>query len=174
MIDLETLGTSPRAAVVAIGACTFDDPPGVERSTLYLAVDPASSQAQGGEVDARTAVWWMRQSPEAVRSTFPEEGAASIGGALLQLVTWVRELGEDVEIWGNPSTFDVVVLEEALRRSQLHLPWNHRAHRCYRTLRHLSDLPRPEPELAHNALSDALAQARHAEAILRALRGETT
>jgi hypothetical protein len=65
MLDLETMGTSPNAAIVAIGAVKFDPGTGELGGRFYQVVDLASSVAAGCVIDPDTVLWWMRQSPEA-------------------------------------------------------------------------------------------------------------
>jgi exodeoxyribonuclease VIII len=66
MIDLETLATSPNAAVLTIGAVKFDpfnietDNPTCEK--LYIKVDLDSCDALGLDVSEDTLEWWSQQS----------------------------------------------------------------------------------------------------------------
>lgn len=43
MLDLETMGSGPRAAIVAIGACCFEPETGRIGETFYQAIDLESS-----------------------------------------------------------------------------------------------------------------------------------
>ena len=54
MLDLETMGKGPDAAIVAIGACTFDIAAGKIGTTYYNRVDLASAVSAGGVIDAST------------------------------------------------------------------------------------------------------------------------
>jgi 3' exoribonuclease, RNase T-like len=164
MIDLETLGTAVNAAILGIGACTFNHE-GV-RSEFYLAIDPVSAAKQGGRIDMETVMWWMKQSEEARVAAF--EGTTHIGMALSQFSGWLKALGP-VKVWGNGASFDIVLLEQAFIRARIELPWSHKDHRCYRTLRSLVEVNYVPPKVAHHALHDALAQATHAEALFKSL-----
>jgi 3' exoribonuclease, RNase T-like len=164
MIDLETLGTAVNAAILGIGACTFGHEG--KRDEFYLAIDPVSSQRQGGRVDMETVMWWMKQGEEARDAAF--NGQTHIGMALSQFSAWVKALG-GVKVWGNGASFDIVLLETALQRSRIEIPWTHKDHRCYRTLRSMAEVPYEPSAIAHHALYDALAQARHAEALCKHL-----
>lgn len=171
MLDLETLSTAPDAAIISIGATCFgaEIPPAIGGGyDFYLAVDATSAQRAGGRVDADTVMWWMKQSDAALGAF---SAAASIEWALQQFTVWLSPWPK-ARIWGNGSDFDNVVLRSAYQRLGLRPPWEHRDNRCYRTLKNL----RPDIAIApvgthHNALDDAVAQARHAEAILAAMKG---
>ena len=69
MIDLETLATSPNAAVLTIGAVRFDpfnnDIGNPTCEKLYIRVDLDSCDELGLEVNDDTIAWWAQQSKEA-------------------------------------------------------------------------------------------------------------
>lgn len=171
MLDLETLSSEPDAAIVSIGLCTFSafGPGDFRPSTYYTAVRPKSAQAFGGRIDASTVAWWMRQS-ESAREIFAAEGK-SITDALLEVTAFVRGFARP-KIWGNGASFDNVVLRQAYKRLSIEAPWEWRDDRCYRTLKNMRpDVPFEPFGTAHNALDDAIAQARHAERIFAAMGG---
>ena len=69
MIDLETLATSPDAAILTIGAVRFDpfgreltDP---EMDSFYVRVDLDSCDEIGLVTNDDTIAWWANQSDEA-------------------------------------------------------------------------------------------------------------
>lgn len=126
MLDLETMGTRPDAAIIAIGAVTFDETGECEHA-FYTAVSLASSMQRGGTVDAATIQWWMARSDEA-RKVFTEECLA-IHHALHEFSTWLEAVSgginavNELEIWGNGADFDNVILTSAYRNAGLPLPW---------------------------------------------------
>ena len=77
MLDLETMGTGPNAAITAIGAVKFDPDKGEIVETFYFKVNLESSVKQGGVIDASTVIWWLGQNEEAraemqkKRQTYP-------------------------------------------------------------------------------------------------------
>lgn len=162
MLDLETMGTGPRAAIVEIGAVEFDCKTGAVGPLFYQAVDLATSVSMGGEMDASTVLWWMQQSDEA-RGAFAK-GGAHLSKALMDLSAWMHERGapDDVRVWGNGAAFDNVILASAYRAAMQLQPWRHWNDRCYRTIR--AQHPGVEMErigVHHNAAHDAESQARH-------------
>lgn len=61
MLDLETMGNGPDAAIVAIGAVEFDPDAQTVGERLDLLVDLASAVSGGGVMDPATVLWWLRQ-----------------------------------------------------------------------------------------------------------------
>ena len=166
MVDLETMGNGPSAAIVAIGAVEFDPGSGKLGREFYQEVSLEDSAANGGVIDASTVLWWMRQSDEARAAVYSKDGI-NLLPALLQFAQWLRECGPRVKVWGNGSPFDNVILRSAYGAVHMPPPWEHWNDRCYRTLKNL----RPGIKLErsgthHNALDDAITQAKHAMVIL--------
>jgi exodeoxyribonuclease VIII len=169
MLDLETMGTGPSAAIIAIGAVAFDLEAGTLGERFYEVVDLASSVAQGGVMDAATVLWWLGQSEEA-RDALRAPGMP-LPDALLQFSRWMGLNAnlKEVRIWGNGAAFDNVVLASAYDRAGIVRPWAFWNDRCYRTVKALH----PEVKMNragthHHALDDAQDQARHLIQMLRA------
>lgn len=151
MVDIETLGTDPGAAIVSIGAVRFDES-GIE-AQHFESVDIETAQAAGLSIDAATLSWWLGQSDEAREQLF--------GGN--QLRACLRRLSEfigDRVVWACSPAFDVVLLEAAYRAVKLSPPWRFYRCRDYRTWREtLSTWPdREQSGTDHNALDDAAYQ----------------
>ena len=174
MVDLETLSSAPDAAIVAIGAVTFNDGsiPAKDfvRQTFSMTIHARSAQITGGRISGETVAWWLQQ-PEAARLALFDD-PKTMTEALAGFSQWVKRQGETPRLWGNGASFDNVVLRAAYDRAMMDAPWEFRSDRCYRTLKVL------RPDIAfepygthHNALDDAFAQATHAERILAAIKG---
>lgn len=169
MLDLETMGTRPTAAIVAIGAVAFDVPTATVHSKFYTPVSLESAVAAGCDMDASTVLWWMKQS-DAARAAF-SGGGMQLVGALHAFSDWLSGLAppDDVQVWGNGAGFDNVLLASAYRIAGVPRPWKHWNDRCYRTVKAMY----PAVELVrvgthHNALDDAESQAKHLMAMLAA------
>jgi len=159
MLDLETMGNGPGAAIIAIGACYFGKH-GVGE-TFYRIVSLESSVQCGGIMDASTVLWWMQQG-DAARTEFSRKGV-EIVTALIEFAAWCDP---DAEVWGDGAAFDNVILASAYRRMNLPIPWKFWNDRCYRTVKSRSNVPMPPRKgTAHNALDDAINQAYHLIAI---------
>ena len=162
MLDLETMGNGPDAAIVAIGAVAFNPDSGQLGPEFLALVDLESSVASGGVMDPSTVLWWLRQSAPA-REAFTAP-AQPIQEALVSFTAWVESIApsDKIKVWGNGSEFDNVILAGAYRRARLPLPWQFWNNRCYRTVKGMF----PGPKIArtgthHNALDDARSQAVH-------------
>lgn len=168
MVDLETLGKQDGAALLSIGLWEmFPETKTVAESGHHILVDPTTCQRHGLHLDASTVLWWFAQSDEA-RSVHVDEKGNSKGMTLQSALCVVEEVvtGGDPEasvaIWGNGATFDNVLLRGAFNRADILPPWMFWNDRCYRTLAAtFKDVPRVQPEVAHDAMYDAKAQAIH-------------
>jgi hypothetical protein len=159
MIDLETLSTRPDAMIVSIGAVEFG--PGGLGDVFYGVVDPARSS---GHIDPATVAWWMRQS-DLARSIFSQSGDALSATlrALFDFIRanrWVYSLTPSCRIWAHGAAFDIPILENAIRREGLVVPWHYRAIRDTRTILDLAGIKvQGSEDSKHLALDDAAAQA---------------
>lgn len=179
MIDLETMGTNPSAAIISIGLVVFKttdtlDPEFLDE--LKLLVSLASSVANGGIIDPNTVMGWMQPEQEAARASLLGKRCmfGSIGSALNDVSHLIRHYSAIKPlplIWGNGAGFDNVILASAYRNAGLTVPWGHRRDRCFRTLKTLKpEYAALEPEfqgVKHSALADAKHQARWLNRILQ-------
>jgi exodeoxyribonuclease VIII len=169
MLDLETMGNGPNAAIIAIGAVEFDIRAQKIGERFYSVVDLATAVEAGGVMDVSTVLWWMQQSDQA-RAAFAR-GGDRVAEALKQFTIWManRALRDDVRVWGNGAAFDNVILASAYRRNGTPQPWRFWNNRCYRTLK--AQYPAVKMSRAgahHNAVDDAESQARHLLAMMHA------
>lgn len=167
MLDLETMGNGPEAAIVAIGAIAFDLEAGGLGPGYYNRVDLESAVQGGGVIDASTVTWWLQQGDEA-RLEIARAGGLPVAAALQSFAEWMDQTAIDAEVWGNGASFDNVILRGAYQRAGLTPPWAWWNDRCYRTIkagnRHV---PFERLGAHHNALSDATSQALHLIQMLR-------
>ena len=174
MIDLETLATSPNAAVLTIGAVKFDpfnietDNPTCEK--LYIKVDLDSCDALGLDVSEDTLEWWSQQSKEAQEEAFSTEGRIEIREAFNQLYkfSWGAK-----RVWSHGASFDTVICENIFRKLNKAVPWKFWEVRCTRTLFDIGIDPQRPPVLKHHALEDAWNQAVGVQNVFQRLRSST-
>lgn len=170
MLDLETMGTGPNAAIVAIGAVEFEltKTGGQLGDSFYQCISLESAMATGGQVDAGTVLWWLKQS-DAARAMFAQP-AIHVDDALHKFLVWMSQRGEskNLRVWGNGASFDNVILASAYRRACMPLPWNSFNDRCYRTVKsmHPAAPAIQRTGTHHNAKDDAINQANHLIAML--------
>jgi hypothetical protein len=168
MLDLETLGTTPGCAILQIGAVAFD------RTTFDTRVHPlfeatisaASSEEHGFTASPSTAAWWASQPQEARDAVFPPDALSAYIG-LSNFWNWWKDsaLGVDTILW-TQGNFDAPILEAALAKVRLDIPWKFWNVRDTRTAydvllgpdgrKLIKSLPRRAP--AHTALGDAIHQ----------------
>lgn len=161
MLDLETLGTTPGSVILSIGAVKFGG--GEILDEFYGMVEPKSCVAIGMTIDIGTVQWWMEQHELVRFAAF--NGWRSLDDVLHEFSQWIG--CDDAEMWGNGAAFDNVCLAEAYRLAGIAQPWSFRGDRCYRTIKNLHPEIEFEPfGTAHNALDDAIAQAKHLMRIL--------
>ena len=174
MVDLETLGQGQTAAIVSIGAVTFEPTTGKIGSELYVIVD-AESAGKYGQIDASTVSWWMQQSEDA-REVFSAKKRKTLEGAL-DLFTYFVEMNTDrPRVWGNGASFDNVILGNAYRATGKEQPWKYYNDLDVRTVVALGKAIGIDPKKTmkregthHNALEDARFQAKYVSKVWQAL-----
>lgn len=158
MIDLETMGTTPDSAIVSIGAVVFDPRYGiVTDKVFYMELD---WESQNRLIDQETVEWWAEQSEEARAAHY---GLDDLDEALTLLAQW---LPKDAKVWGNGSTFDISMLEDAYRQLNIEIPWKFWNVRDCRTVLDMYESVRggfnkKSGGTLHNALDDAKYQAKY-------------
>lgn len=156
MIDLETLSTSPNAAVLTIGAIKFDpfnnelENPSCEK--FYVKVDIDSCDELELDVSNDTLDWWSKQSKEAQEEAFSTEGRIHIREAFNKFYKfcWGAK-----RVWSHGAAFDTVICENIFRKLNKAVPWSFWEVRDTRTLFDLGIDPQRPPVLKHHALEDA-------------------
>lgn len=178
MLDLETLDTASTAVVLSIGAVAFDPYSNEIGDTLYveLSQDIAMQQRNGRTISGDTVRWWMQQSEEARKVFAPTEGANGTTATGLRLFTdFLYANGKNnAKVWGNGADFDNVILGSLFESFDTPRPWSYSKNRCYRTMKGLGIGPREPVRIGtyHNALYDAITQAKHLQEIFKCL-GQT-
>lgn len=179
MVDLETMGSNPEAPIIAIGAVFFDPGTGKTGPELYQIVSLESAMEFGAKPDAATIIWWMKQSAEA-RAAITGGDAISLMDAIDNLDEFIHTNSANgikyVQLWGNGSSFDNVILRRAYEQvgAELSVPfWNDRD---VRTIVELGKVVGINPRYQipfdgdmHNALADARHQVKYVSAIWQKL-----
>lgn len=164
MLDLETWGTGNKAVPVSIGAVRFGADEILDR--FHVAIDPASCQAHGLEIDADTILWWFDPERDEARRNWLAMERVDIGSALNGFALWVQS-SPTLAVWGNGATFDNVILRSAYEVTGLDYPVRFWQDYCYRTMKSQSPVAMVRHGTHHDALDDAISQARHLQAIWR-------
>lgn len=181
MIDFETLSLKENSVLLSLGACVFDPATGETGETFYTAIDPRTQP--GRDISASTVLWWLEQDQAArdkltgaVKAAdllvdadpdsqewadLAEQAAIPIHHAAMAFNAWVGQF-EGVECWTNGGV-DHTWLNSMFEYSGFKNPIPFWKQRDYRTLKALyPDVKAETWGQAHNALDDAIKQAKHA------------
>ncbi|EMF1904218.1 3'-5' exoribonuclease [Raoultella ornithinolytica] len=175
MVDLETMGKKHNAPIVAIGAVVFDPATGSIGESFYKVVCLESSVNWGAVIDPSTVIWWLKQSSEA-RSASVNDDAIPLQDALLQFREFVSDNvaggSKKAQVWGNGASFDNSILRSSYDCIAEDYPWEYWNDRDVRTMVELGQAISFDPKTTipfegsrHNALADAIHQARYVSAI---------
>lgn len=168
MVDIECLSTEPDAAVISIGLCLFDAQQILASREILL--DPRLSP---GHRDARTISWWESQDPKVWEHAMSGKLAPSQACHTFREI--IQEWGVEI-LWANPPQFDIVILRNLFKVSDVEFPIHHANERDFRTMRKLAgqygiDYSEPyDRRVAHDAESDAVCQAQSLQIIVDAFR----
>lgn len=169
-VDLETLGRGAGCVVLSIGAVCVDETGlGAE---FYSEVSIRSCIEAGLQVEPATLEWWRGQGKTGTellaRCESPK--APGLGSVVDSFCSFVElECGSGARPWGNGASFDIPIIEAAIRATGRQVPWKFWDHRCHRTMRdHWLPWVSDEPFVGtkHHALQDARHQAKHLHRIM--------
>lgn len=161
MIDLETLGSNPKAPVVQIGMVFFTREGIQVQSELTVNFDDALKY---GEADGSTIKWWLQQDKAAQATLFVNERP------IKEVADIVQKLidAQNANFYWSHATFDFPILVSMFRSLGLKYPLPHKRCLDLRTLEMLAGPIEWEKRegVHHNALDDAAYQAKHAIKLL--------
>ena len=172
MLDIETLATTPDAAIISIGAVKFN-PNNLDdisdNDKFYCPTTIASNIEMQRAISGSTLEWWA--SPEQ-RDAWEEYHKSERQHLLSALDGFAQWFGPDsMPVWGNGATFDNVIMRDAFTKAGIRVPWTYRHDRCHRTMCAQADwLEFKRDGTYHNALDDAMAQARHLQKVTDTLK----
>jgi hypothetical protein len=160
VIDIETLSLRPNAIILSIGAVADSG------ETFYTELNWGAQLMAARHVDARTAIWWGKQTEQA-----PLLGEVFLWDCLEDLNQWLADYDKDkLYIWARGPQFDIVISGRCLPGMRPGIPWKYKNVRDVRTALHLSTVTDLfDPTRKHHALDDAIADMKNL-----ALRGFTT
>lgn len=184
MIDIETLGTRPKTAIVSVGVCTFNKNKIIKG--FHCELDLQQQLWSGRTVTADTLAWFMGQ-PDGVREVFKQKDAEGNPKRKIKADEFfimfdkfieasradVGETNQAIRVWGNGAHFDITILEDYY--DQFHhkkdkgIPWKFWGVWCFRTFNHLTNCKEmvKREGTHHNALDDAIYQAKCVMAVLQ-------
>jgi len=167
MTDIETLSKRKDAAVIAIGVVLFDEHRFL--GELELLIDPKLTP---GHRCPETLEWWGQQDPR----VFQRMSSGTMDPwAACQAFNHFLSNHQPEEIWASPPRFDLAILESLFEACGERWIVDHRKEQNLKTLRTIAkmmgiDYNRAyDDHKAHDALSDAKAQAGVVQIILQAI-----
>lgn len=181
MLDLESMGVSPRAALLQIGIAQFDINTGQIGNTLKVTIDLASSLHHGLEMNASTVAFWLsdkvtQEARDSVMAETHNDGKLGLPlrVALRQVSDFIKDNGIEY-IHGNGSASDCVWLRSSFEACNMPAPFTFRDDVCFRTIKTLCrragieyTLP-ADQDIPHDGLQDAIWQAKALHSMLNAL-----
>lgn len=176
MIDWETMGTGPRAAVVQLGAVLFNFHTGaMSPHPFFRDIDLVSSINAGGYCDRSTQEWWREQGGFKYGTA---TGPKDVTLVITDFARWLRgsgaPVGKSPRIWAHGPSFDVAIMEHHCHCLSLPVPWPYHMPRDTRTVYDLARERGWEKEpgvVAHHALQDCAAQIKMLMSALTSIRG---
>lgn len=176
MVDTETLGTKPGSIILSIGAVAFMPTGDGIGDKFYANIDSDSCKEVGLTFDQSTVDWWTRQG-EAAKKALTDPVPAALGIVASQFAAFYRRYAGG--IWSNGATFDIPLIEAAMRSLGKLPPWKYWDHRDTRTLFNVCGSVNDrdfvnqfrEGGVARHALDDAIAQAKAVQHCYRQISG---
>lgn len=169
MLDFETFGNGANACVVQVGACYFDRDTGQIGHTFKSNIDANSCVRQGGQIDASTVYWWLKQS-DTVRDGLDLDTHEN--NDFVKVLFQLNDFLKGAEnIWSH-ATFDFVILQTHLKKIGIIPSFSYRAARDIRTLLDIAGDTGAHARvgLHHDALDDCKTQVQYCVKALQVLK----
>lgn len=174
MIDLETLGTSTNSPVIQYGIVLFNigDMTDAQGSCGNVNLeDRYNDKEDKAGISYDTLRFWLETyDRRAMLSDLFNNSAAGLRE--VHILTDLEdkfnaECMEGFRVWGNAASFDIAIFKRRFAVFGKDAPFTFRQERCFRTIKKaFSDVPEPAfVGVRHNALDDAIHQARWLSAI---------
>lgn len=164
MIDIETLGLAASSKILSIGAVAFTIGTDVTYP-FYRTVETKAGQEYRTTTDS-TIKWWSEQDESIIQEA--HSGVTLLRDVLFMLDNFIRYYPKDTLIWCKGVNFDFPILEHAFIENNITIPWKYyQLMDCRTAFNMFKDRVPKEPNSnAHNALEDAIAQAKQLQKCL--------
>lgn len=163
MVDIETLSTETRAAIVQVGAVAFDPSTWEVGATFFRRLDGIY-----GIRDDETVAW------AAEHGTFPHPDGAEVVSEVDGLDDFARFVSaanpRGPQMWSWGWDFDRPILESGAGRAGVVLPWKFFLGNDARTVWKLAFGKTKRPEREHHALADCMAAIQDLKTAVEALK----
>ncbi len=174
MIDIETLSIRPNAVVASIGFCHFSAREGAIYSQEHIRLDIDVQINDRRHVDPKTLKWWLKQPFSTINETFFGLTSPVDGIRALDCVPFVAANRKrfKARYWAKSPQFDAIILEDLAAQYGVTVPWRYDELRDARTIYELGGVDVRQffdGTAAHNAVNDAIAQAKAVSMAFRSL-----
>lgn len=179
MLDIETLGVGPDAAIVSIAVVQFDLMTGevgdIFRQTIKIDTIPSCRT-----VDLHTVGFWMEQPDDARHISFGQPDKVAHATAMAMCVDWIEEHSyADTTLWGKGPTFDIALLTSSMKAEGITLPIPFRNHRDVRTILDIGERMQIADDIIfagvpHDPVSDCRHQIKQIHNVMRHLTNMET
>lgn len=183
-IDIECASVLPDAAMTQIGVAVMDSAGNIEERlgrNFKIDITDYDEYPDDFSVQIHTMLWWATQDPVARNAAFgaynPNKmedvnvDRQSLYKTMEGFCEHIKSIPGKVKIWAKPPSFDLIIIQHALKVMGFRCPWHFRDERCLRTL--LSQTPKdasihgmPFTGNKHDAYDDAVHQLRQVRACL--------
>lgn len=156
MIDLETLSLEMNATILSAGIVIADldeaDYTPLLETEYFLDLD------QERHISPDTLMWHIKH-PKALQHNLGNKSAKiSLAVFMFELQSMWKTLGVE-SVWSKGVDFDIGILEDVAKQSDIKVPWTYRQKRCFRTIEAVTKTYLPQhmidKEVTHTALKDA-------------------
>lgn len=170
MVDIETTGTAIGSGIWQIGAVVMDESLYSDRpNTFLMTINPMSLMHSGSKYlsSAETLAWqWDKNEDNwnyALQQNFKEGaswGYTPSKSLLTNFSDWLMGFGyANVELYSRGS-FDFQLLRASFALESMDTPWKYYQENDQRTLSKWTSYSRETASPSHNALDDAIQQAK--------------
>lgn len=169
MLDLETVGTNPGCAIIAIACTPFNANTGViyRDKTFYTAINFEDSMRYGFSYDKNTVSWWLKTNEKLFVKL--KEDKTTVQEATTAFMQYMESLPKGIRVWGNSARFDLGILSYFLFKQRIYtVPWTTWNERDFRTIKALNKTLAESIVFEgekHNPLDDNIFQIRGLRAI---------
>lgn len=159
VIDLETYGKSPYAAIASIGIVDFfvgDE--FVIEDQYYANIDQGLNKKLNREYDDDTIDWWLEQDINVRNALLIDQKPLDV--VMREVIAFIDK---KATIWCQGTDFDISILKTIFKQLELEIPWKYYNVRDSRTFTEelgYSMRNYRDTSTHHNALDDAICQAK--------------
>jgi len=169
MVDIETLGAGPDAAIFEIAAMVANTKG--DSDTFIKRVSVLDEIVHGFSIDKTTVEFWQEHNELIHHATgiCPNR----TGEALVAFSRFLKGIEREYLIWANGASFDLAILRNHYQKLGIPLPWDYWQEMDYRTLKKMFgneiSWQKPDDKNVHFAIYDTEYQIKHLGRIFKVL-----